>query len=298
MFTPSTIILIIPPLPKRTGIITMKLFGSLIILLLISFNACSINLPQPNTQVSPIEPIAQTKEIVTLHSAEQLPQTNQLNPFELLEKVNGFYNNAFNSLITIVACIIGFAGVLLPIAIAFFQNRQFKIQKADLEKNLKEVIKEEIAATALALEEKTNQLIDTEIKKILFDLEKKSKSFEANIKKSQYLISGQLAHMNATLQLDKKAYSNAATYFFSAATHYISARSEQNLGRVLRLLHEKALPNMKIERKIEEADEKIVKLKEKIKPLNTTGKYRDDLAKINRSLEKAQNNLANKKEEV
>lgn len=298
MFTPSIIILIIPPLPKRTGIIIMKLFGSLIILLLITFNVYSVNSLQSNTQVPPVKSIAQSKEGVALHSTEQLPQTNQLNPFELLEKINGFYNNAFNSLITIVACIIGFAGVLLPIAIAFFQNRQFKIQKADLEKNLTEVIKEEIAATALALEEKNNQLIDAEIKKILVDLEKKNKSFEANIKKSQSLISGQLAHMNATQQLGKKEYSNAAMYFFSAATHYISARSEQNLGRVLRLLHENALPNMKIERKIEEADEKIVKLKEKIKPLNTTGKYRDDLEKINHSLEKARNNLANKKEEA
>lgn len=276
----------------------MKRFGSLIILLLISFNACSINSPQSNTQVSPVESIAQPKEVVTLHSAEQPPQTNQLNPFELLEKVNGFYSNAFNSLITIVACIIGFAGVLLPIAIAFFQNRQFKIQKADLEKNLKEVIKEEIAATALALKEKTNKLIDAEIKKIQLDLEKKNKAFEVNNKKSQYLISGRLEHMNATFYIEKNAYSTASTYLFSAATYYIWAKNEQNLGRVIRLLHDKVLPKMTNKNKIEEANERITKLNERIKPLNTTGKYRDDLVKISNALEKAQNNLANKKEEA
>lgn len=88
-----------------------------------------------------------------------------MDPIEILEKVNAFYSEAFNKLITITALIIGFGGFILPIIFQYFQSLSLKRER--------EILK--------------SQILDEVSKDLISKLKKKRYYYGRNTKKSWLL---------------------------------------------------------------------------------------------------------------
>lgn len=68
---------------------------------------------------------------------------------QILEQVNSFYSDAFTQLIAFTVGLLALVGVLMPMGIAAYQNRQLKHDQ----KTLNEKIENELLAARLALSE-------------------------------------------------------------------------------------------------------------------------------------------------
>lgn len=161
---------------------------------------------------------------------------NKKDTLEILEKVNSFYTNSFSSLQNIIFAIIAFLGVILPLAISFYQTRKLKLEKDNLEK----AMLVEFNASILAIEVKIQneqresiELIDSEFKKAIGEL-KKEINEQLNTIKSEY--KGLLFHSMASTFAREKLWGSAIKYCLMAARFHINAGSENNLKKILALL--------------------------------------------------------------
>jgi len=67
-------------------------------------------------------------------------QMVQIDPMQLIEQVEVFYNNAWDKLVIFVSIIFIVLGVILPIILQRLQKRSFNLEKEDIKKELKEYV--------------------------------------------------------------------------------------------------------------------------------------------------------------
>ncbi len=177
---------------------------------------------------------------------------------KILESVNQFYSQSFNQLVVITVAVLAFAGVMMPILISLYQKRIFKLEREAIEDSLKKTLQKDM---------------DECIERMRNEYKEKEDQYEARIskldQKMERTISGATAaslHIQGNISIGDKQYLRAFESLTSAATNYIKADSESNLRRVLRIIIEKCLPNLKKEQL--ENDE------------NTIADYDDFLAKL------------------
>ncbi|MDF3196666.1 hypothetical protein [Pseudomonas sp. 1928-m] len=196
---------------------------------------------------------------------------------EILEKVDAFYSSSFETLVTLTFSILAFAGILIPILIAYIQNRQLKIENSLLSKKLENEVskhneKNEELIKSSILEEKKQ--IEEELNSIKTELHKRISKSEAG-----------LFHIQANHELSTYP-ENAITSFCSAALRYIYADDEQNLQRVLNCITKDCLP--KINNSHFEEDQNILhgleKIIDELTQNNPNGRYSDRLFDMNREI--------------
>ena len=69
-----------------------------------------------------------------MHNIKILRDIQMDSTLEILEKVNAFYIGAFDQLIILTVSVLAFCGVLVPILISTYQNKQLKLQQEALER--------------------------------------------------------------------------------------------------------------------------------------------------------------------
>lgn len=92
-----------------------------------------------------------------------------MDPLELLNHVDTFYNNAWGKLVVVVSIITGFFGVALPIIFLLFQRKSFKDEKEEIKKKILDDLSSEISTkldlAKKELAETLNSHLDDEISK-------------------------------------------------------------------------------------------------------------------------------------
>lgn len=202
---------------------------------------------------------------------------------QILEKLNTFYSGAFTQLITYTVGILAFIGIVIPFAIATFQNKQLKKDQTSLSNQIaneliaaKEEMKREIEEQMSKREEGLRKLV----------LETKNE-IDSEIRKFDRLAFARSVHLQArSLLVDYPA--SAAFDALNAAKHYATYKDEQNLISSLALFKE-AIPKVCKtdfdDYDIKKACDDAVKSIEK---LNEHGRYTQELKFIKQSVVEAE----------
>lgn len=79
----------------------------------------------------------------TLHTIINAIQDNADRSIDLIDKVDNFYNNAWNKLILFGSILFAIVGVFIPLVIQWYQKRTLKLSEETLKNNLKKELKTE-----------------------------------------------------------------------------------------------------------------------------------------------------------
>lgn len=199
---------------------------------------------------------------------------------ELLKNLNDMYSGAFNSLITITLAIVGFIGIIMPIAISFYQNRQLKIDKENLEQSLSELVLE-------ATKELKNE-IQSEIqlaqKEQALKTQEELSQIRKKIKRHSSTASGAALHVQGINMAEQEKYIPAIISLQQSALSYTKSKDELNLGRVLEqiiMCYDNA--NKSIEQSPHDIQGELEILIKRLKKLNKNGGYEDSITKLKAS---------------
>jgi len=186
---------------------------------------------------------------------------------EILNNINNFYSSAFNQLITITFGIVAFIGIFLPIITTYYQNRNTRIEKENLEDYITNKV-----------EEMRIEVVNT----IGNDLEKKLETISLEWKRENDRAIGGVLHVQANQYLSAKKYKLAANSIFSAIRFYIRGKDEFNLQRSIDILTKSCLPKLELSEnpnleRLSEMTEEVINL---LDELNDSGRYKDTMTNL------------------
>ena len=195
--------------------------------------------------------------------------------FEVLEKVDRFYSASFSQLLTVTLGLVAFIGILIPFLVTYYQNRNLKIEKSNLEVFITNQI------------EKTKLEITKEIKnELINDLTKFAEKQSSDLQK----VTAGVYYIQANNQLSTGDHKGAVNSLFGVIDNCMKSMDELILQRGLKILIE-CLPkinnNSLSKTELYMLEKKIGKAIKGISLLNDNGRYTDDIT----NLVKAKDNL-------
>ncbi len=157
----------------------------------------------------------------TLKTIIDTVQVNTNNSIDLIQKVDSFYNNAWDKLIIFGSVIFAIVGIAVPIAIQWYQKKTLKLSEDQLKNKI-------ISDLSTKIEEKFNEY------------EKKIKLLIASAEAKPFLLQGKL-------NLEKNYYQTALSEFIAASSGFIEGDDYQKLQEALKLILNDCLPNLSLE---------------------------------------------------
>jgi hypothetical protein len=151
---------------------------------------------------------------------------------ELINKVDSFYNSAWDKLILVGTVAFGVIGILIPFVIQWYQKKTLKISEELLKKDLENQI--------LKLK---SELLD----EINITLEERIKIFEEKIEKLNASTNAKTFHLQGNGQLGDGYISAALSDYIISAEGYLFCEDYSNLQVVLGLILESCLPTLSYE---------------------------------------------------
>jgi hypothetical protein len=201
---------------------------------------------------------------------------------QILEKLNTFYSGAFTQLITYTVGVLAFIGIVIPFAIATFQNRQMKKDQNSLSVQIgleltvaKEDLKREIEELMSKREENLHQLV----------IEAK-KEIDIEIKKIDGLAEARALHLQA-LSMVKTSPAASAFDALTAAAGYAKNKDERNLMAALRVFEDAIQTVQKEDFDQLDIDKACNETVESIDKLNANGRYAEDIKSLMRQIAEA-----------
>lgn len=165
---------------------------------------------------------------------------NQMDPVELLEKVDAFYNSAWDKLIFVAGVFVGLIGIVVPFIVQYFQSRSLKLQEReimiDVERQLsglKQSLVEEIRNEYRAEVENLRGAFHIEVKKLNVAIDR-----SIDISRARTL------HLEAQAWLKSNDYLNASGSFFRCLRLYMKCEEYESASKVIRGLNKLILPNL------------------------------------------------------
>jgi hypothetical protein len=147
---------------------------------------------------------------------------NQLNPIEVLEKLDIFYNNAWDKLIIYNAILLTIIGVIIPFIIQWWQNRNLKIKEDSLKKELNDLF----VAKFKEFNEQIIKAVDEKFQLEVDDIKKYQDNIKAGLEGSHF-------HLQANSETESKDKMKSLIW---AAQNYIKGGDFLNLIPVLEMI--------------------------------------------------------------
>jgi hypothetical protein len=154
--------------------------------------------------------------------------------FVILERVNSLYSAAFTQLIVYTVGVIAFVGVIVPLTLAWFQNRRLADEKAALESFLKS----ELAAARQDLVLADKNLREQTQAKVEELFRAANQESQAEMHRVESLARGGLSHISATFYMKSEMYPMAIVHAAQAIASDALARDEGNMRAAANLLME------------------------------------------------------------
>ncbi len=155
----------------------------------------------------------------------EIIQANTDKGIDLIEKVDAFYNNAWDKLIVFGSILFGLVGILVPLFIQFYQKRSMKLSESELKNKLKIEITTELLTT---IKEK----------------------FSENEKQISMLIASANAKIffsQAKFSLEKNSYTGALGELVTASYLSMECDDYKYLQNILDYILNNCLPYLSIE---------------------------------------------------
>lgn len=163
--------------------------------------------------------------IDTLKTIVETIQANADKSVDLIDKVDNFYNNAWNKLILFGSVLFAVVGILVPLFIQFYQKRVLKLGENELKNKLKTEI--------------TKELLET-IKKEFEENQKQIKILNASA-------NAKILFSQAKFSLEKNSYSGALGELVSASYFCMECNDYKTLQNILDYILNNCLPSLSIE---------------------------------------------------
>ncbi len=182
-----------------------------------------------------------------------------IDPLQLLGKVDAFYKNAWDKLTLWGFILLGVIGFIWPLLLQLIQQWVFKIKEDRLKDVLRKDLYKEFEEKFHVYEENQKKKYDEIISKI---------EIEAAC------ASAGIFHIQGSNALDGNFYGLALSNYITAASNYINGNDELNLQKVLRLIVEDCLPKLnKKSLRLEECKPEFEKLIDSLTKINGNGRY-------------------------
>lgn len=146
---------------------------------------------------------------------------------ELINKVDTFYNSAWDKLVLIGSISFAVIGLLVPFVIQWYQKKSLKISE-ELLKN--EMLNQAAILKGEILEDINNTLAD------------RIKDFENKIDELNASITGKTFHLQGNGHLNDKLYDEALSDYIKSAQNYLLCHDHNNLQTVMRLIQKDCIP--------------------------------------------------------
>ncbi len=148
---------------------------------------------------------------------------------ELINKVDSFYNSAWDKLILIGSISFAVIGLLVPFIIQWYQKKSLKVSE--------ELLKKEMESQSIKLKTEILEDINT-------TLEERIKNFENTINELNASTTAKTFHLQGNGNLNNKIYTSALVDYFVAAKNYLIGNDYLNLQIVLNLISKDCIPNL------------------------------------------------------
>ena len=156
----------------------------------------------------------------------------QKDSYELVEKVNAFYDSAWDRLIIIGTVSFAVVGIVIPLLIQWYQKRTLSLSETQLKQNIKDNIKEE---KEKLIEEITNSI------------ENKFIEYEEKIKKMEASATARAFHIQGNNNFSKNLIYNTLADYITACANYIETDNYINLQTLLNEIDKNCLPHVSTE---------------------------------------------------
>lgn len=149
-----------------------------------------------------------------IHAIKQL--------LDIMNSVNTFYESAWTKLLIFITIFVTVIGVIIPIAIQWWQRRYIKLREAELKRHLSELVKSEM------------EIVRNEIKSQVAAGEnlahEKMKLLEEKLLKKISSASGGLFHIQGNINKQNGSIPLAIIDHTTASMTYLECKDELNLG--------------------------------------------------------------------
>lgn len=152
--------------------------------------------------------------------------------YELIDRVNSFYNSAWEKLILFGSIAIAIIGIAFPVILELLKKRQYRIDKQDLIKNLKE----DLDNTIDILSKETEKNINTKLSKV----DNQLKLIEQKSKAGIYFMQGRLS-------IDSGNRFQALPNFLTSLKSSMLCNDVANIISALQIIRVECLPFLSLE---------------------------------------------------
>lgn len=152
-------------------------------------------------------------------------QTNVEKRFDIIDKVDSFYNNAWTKLIVFGSILFALVGIFVPLLIQWFQKRTLKLSEENLKTTLKTELLTELTST----------------------IEQKFKDNEEKLRVLNASANAKILYSQAKFSLERNSYKGALGEIVTASNFSLECSDFKTLQELLDFLLNSCLPNLSIE---------------------------------------------------
>lgn len=168
----------------------------------------------------------------TLKTIVNMVETKSSDSIDIINKVDSFYNNAWDKLIIIGSVAFAIVGIVVPLVIQWYQKKTLKLSE--------ELLKKEMEA-------QIGKIKDDIIREMTEKIEINIKEYESKINRINSSTNAKAFHLQANLSIEKRNYQSALGDYITAGFDYLKCDDYQNLQIVLKVIATNCIPNLSIE---------------------------------------------------
>lgn len=155
------------------------------------------------------------------------------NYLDIVNKIDQFYNSAWDKLIIAGSLILLVVGFVIPIVTQLYIRQKQRYTLREMEKRFREQMLEYITLKEKEATERINEKMDEKITEI--------KEYMSQIKESS---SGAIFHVQGTMFCDMGKYRDSLTSYLFACESLIKCKDWVNINRIFTTIKDRCLPNI------------------------------------------------------
>ncbi|HQQ98536.1 MAG TPA: hypothetical protein PLX35_14795 [Cyclobacteriaceae bacterium] len=201
----------------------------------------------------------------SLKNVVQAGDKGHLDAIDLLDKVNSFYNSAWDKLLVLGSVIFAVGSIIVPIIVQWYQKKTLQLKE--------DILKKEIELGI----EKAKRELSEELTKQLND---RTKEYENRIERLNAEANAKAFHLQGNLQRERGQMQGALGDFIVAAKEYWKCGDFPNLQSALGMIGDFCVPLLSLEEINDLAISKNVDLNKLLNELEQDDKQNIFIAKI------------------
>lgn len=208
----------------------------------------------------------------------------------ILDSVHEFYNDAWSSLLTVIAVLFGATVTLFGIVVPWWMERSrrqaFEAEMGRIKKDMRQEYDDKLGGLTRAFDAGLARSQEEAVANLKTTLDDKVKEVQAQLEASTAESRGSIFHMQAIVSLGHKNYKNTFWDCVASMDAYLDAENEADLQRVAKMLVGSIMPKLckKDLDLMGRAEKELGALLKKMQDTNTRGQYTNHILDMEKGL--------------